>query len=145
MSIRRATPTDIPLLVEIWEQAVRATHHFLPEDDIDLFRPLVRDSYLPSLETWVSLSDDDQPAGFIGLTQASVDMLFVDPARHGQGHGRRLLRHAAGLHGRLTVDVNEQNDEAKGFYLAQGFTVTGRSAVDSLGKPYPILHLKQKA
>ncbi|MBH3440267.1 acetyltransferase [Pseudomonas luteola] len=145
MSIRRATPADIPLLAEIWEQAVRATHYFLPEDDIDFFRPLVRDSYLPSLETWVSLSDDDQPAGFIGLTQASVDMLFVDPARRGQGHGKRLLHHAVGLYGRLAVDVNEQNDGAKGFYLAHGFTVTGRSAVDSLGKPYPILHLKQEA
>jgi putative acetyltransferase len=145
MPIRRATPEDIPLLVEIWERAVRATHYFLAEDDIDFFRPLIQDSYLPSLETWISVSDDNQPVGFIALTQSCVDMLFIEPARHGQGYGKRLLHHAFTLYGHLTVDVNEQNNAATGFYLAQGFIITGRSDIDSQGKPYPILHLSQQA
>ncbi|GEM_PF-4175267 len=35
----------------------------------------------------------------------------------------------------MAIDVNEQNEVALGFYLHCGFEVTGRSAVDGLGKP----------
>ncbi len=41
----------------------------------------------------------------------------------------------------LTTNVNEQNEQAVGFYKKVGFKVTGRSEVDDLGKPYPLLNL----
>ena len=41
----------------------------------------------------------------------------------------------------LTTTVNEQNEQAVGFYKKVGFKVTGRSEVDDLGKPYPLLNL----
>ncbi|TMD66902.1 MAG: GNAT family N-acetyltransferase [Chloroflexi bacterium] len=44
--------------------------------------------------------------------------------------------------GATTVDVNEQNDQALGFYLRMGFVVVGRSELDSNGKPYPLLHMR---
>jgi putative acetyltransferase len=40
------------------------------------------------------------------------------------------------------VDVNEQNDQAVGFYRRMGFEVAGRSAVDGLGQPFPLLHMR---
>ena len=43
---------------------------------------------------------------------------------------------------RRTPAVNEQNPQAIGFYLRMGFEMVGRSAVDSLGKPYPLLHMR---
>ncbi|HVI44780.1 MAG TPA: hypothetical protein VM802_07915 [Chitinophaga sp.] len=36
-----ATETDYPALTNVWEASVRATHHFLAEDDIQYFRPLM--------------------------------------------------------------------------------------------------------
>jgi len=39
------------------------------------------------------------------------------------------------------VDVNEQNDQAVGFYRKMGFTETGRSPTDDDGRPYPLLHM----
>ena len=42
------------------------------------------------------------------------------------------------------VDVNEQNEQAYGFYRHLGFKVIGRDATDASGEPYPILHLKIK-
>ncbi|SPU55612.1 Uncharacterized N-acetyltransferase YjaB [Brevundimonas vesicularis] len=42
----------------------------------------------------------------------------------------------------LTVDVNEQNIQALGFYERLGFKVTSRSAVEGQGRPYPLLHLR---
>lgn len=40
------------------------------------------------------------------------------------------------------VDVNEQNEQAVGFYKRMGFTINGRTDTDGLGKPYPILQMK---
>jgi putative acetyltransferase len=39
------------------------------------------------------------------------------------------------------VDVNEQNEQALGFYRHLGFEVVGRSPLDGQGKPYPLLHM----
>jgi putative acetyltransferase len=69
-------------------------------------------------------------------------MLFVEPARRGQGIGSSLLNHARQRHGTLTLDVNEQNPKARGFYLHHGFKEIGRSATDSAGRPFPLIHLK---
>ncbi|MNN83835.1 putative N-acetyltransferase YjaB [compost metagenome] len=40
------------------------------------------------------------------------------------------------------LDVNEQNAQALGFYLHQGFEVVGRSETDGMGQPYPLLHMR---
>ncbi|TWI54899.1 putative acetyltransferase [Pseudomonas duriflava] len=125
MPLRRAVISDIPQLMMIWERAVRATHHFLPEEGIAFFRPLVRDCYLPTLEVWVSESSKKAAAGFMALTGARLDMLFIDPAYQGQGHGCRLVEQAVRLYGPLTVDVNEQNETAVTFYMGRGFRLMG--------------------
>ena len=40
------------------------------------------------------------------------------------------------------VDVNEQNEQAVGFYLKMGAEVIGSSELDGLGKPFPLLHTR---
>ncbi len=59
----------------------------------------------------------------------------------GCGVGRMLVKHALSMAPELTTNVNEQNEQAVGFYKKVGFKVTGRSEVDDLGKPYPLLNL----
>jgi putative acetyltransferase len=44
--------------------------------------------------------------------------------------------------GATQLDVNEQNEQAVGFYRRLGFEVVGRSAEDGLGQPFPLLHMK---
>lgn len=36
-------PQDYPRVVEVWESSVRATHHFVAESDIQIFKPMVRE------------------------------------------------------------------------------------------------------
>lgn len=144
MPIRKRRPADDAALADLWERSVRATHDFLGEDDIQLFFPLVRDSYLPTLDVWLLELADGTPAGFIGTDQEKVEMLFVEPTHRGQGIGRQLLDHARALQPRLSVDVNEQNPQAHGFYRHYGFEETGRSQTDGQGQPFPIIHMRLK-
>ncbi len=142
--LERIDDNDRQRLVEVWEAAVRATHHFLGEDDIQFFKPLVRDAYLDSVKLACSRDAEGRIQGFIGTAEGKVEMLFVDPALHGQGIGRELLLHAIANEGATAVEVNEQNPQAVGFYLHMGFTVESRSELDGSGKPFPILHLRLK-
>src|SRR5215469_7923700 len=120
MMIREALPDDRGELLDIWLRSVRATHTFLTEDDIQGLLPQVRDAALIALELWVLCSDVGVPVGFVGLSGAKVEALFLAPEYRRQGGGRRLLDHARKLKGPLTVDVNEQNPEAVRFYEACG-------------------------
>ncbi|STM08366.1 putative acetyltransferase [Escherichia coli] len=75
------------------------------------------------------------------LSGQHMDALFIDPDVRGCGVGRVLVEHALSMAPELTTNVNEQNEQAVGFYKKVGFKVTGRSEVDDLGKPYPLLNL----
>jgi putative acetyltransferase len=143
MHIRRAIPADRDVLLDIWLRSVQATHDFVSAEDIQSFIPLVRD-YLASSEPelWVLCSDTGALMGFMGMSGSKMESLFLAPEYHGQGGGRRLVRHAQARHGELTTDVNEQNQGACRFYQACGFVVVGRSELDDTGRPYPLLHMR---
>lgn len=145
MDIRAYAAGDNARLIDIWLAAVRATHHFLSEDDIRFFLPQVREQYLPALEVLVAVDQTGQPTGFAGFSGSKLEMLFVDPASHGFGIGRRLVEHAVALKGPLEVDVNEQNPGAVAFYRKCGFQPVGRSELDGSGKPFPLIHMAQPA
>jgi putative acetyltransferase len=144
LAIRLSCPADRGALLLLWERSVRATHDFLTEADIDFFRPLVGQYFESSTDIWVLADMADVPIGFLGLDGNSIAALFMDPAYFGKGGGRRMVSHAQKLRGGvLTVDVNEQNAAARGFYEALGFSVVDRSPLDDNGRPFPILHMRR--
>lgn len=145
MIIRQANAADYPQLLDLWLRSVRATHHFLQASDIDALLPQLRDVYLPAVELWVAVDTEDRPLGFIGLNETHVEMLFIDPDLRGQGIGRALLDYAHDSRDTLSVDVNEKNPQAVGFYLHYGFVQTGRSPLDGEGRPFPLLHMSLPA
>lgn len=140
MIIRKGLPADNPALTALWRRSVEATHTFLTGEDIRSIEAELETVYLPAVEVWIC-DIGGEPAGFMGLDGAKVEMLFVEPERRGQGVGTRLLDHARRLCGRLLVDVNEQNPQARGFYLRYGFRIVGRSSTDSAGRPFPLIHM----
>jgi putative acetyltransferase len=97
MTIREALPDDRDVLLDIWLRSVRATHTILTEDDIQSLLPVVRDAALPALELWVLCTGAGAPAGFLGLSGAKVEALFVAPER--MRCGGMLLWHARRLKG----------------------------------------------
>ncbi len=140
ISIRRSRHDEGEKLVAVWCRSVDATHHFLSAEYRAELERLVR-SFLPEAPLWVAANVRDEPVGFMLLSGQHMDALFVDPDARGMGVGRLLVEHALSQAPKLTTNVNEQNVQAVGFYKKMGFRVTGRSEVDDLGKPYPLLNL----
>ena len=136
--------SEYPILVEVWEASVRATHDFLKEEDIRYFRPLILNTYLDAVELRCARNGQGEILGFMGVSDNNLEMLFIHPNNRGMGIGRKLLDHAIDKLEVQKVDVNEQNKQAVGFYEHYGFKVVGQSALDASGKPYPILHMKLK-
>jgi putative acetyltransferase len=141
ISVRPVRLSDKDTLFDIWLRAVRATHLFLSEADIDFYSGLVRTEYLPEALLWVAVDDADQPLGFMGMTEDKIDALFVAPEQHGKGVGRTLLAYARQIAPNLSVDVNEQNEAARSFYKRMGFREVGRSERDDRGRAFPIIYL----
>lgn len=140
ISIRRSRQDEGEKLIAIWCRSVDATHHFLSASYRSELEELVR-SFLPEAPLWVAVTEQDEPVAFMLLTGQHMDALFVDPDVRGCGVGKFLVDHAITLAPELTTNVNEQNEQAVGFYKKMGFKVTGRSEVDDLGRPYPLLNL----
>ncbi|MET0330305.1 MAG: GNAT family N-acetyltransferase [Dyella sp.] len=142
LQLRRAEPTDHDALLALWEQSVRATHDFLAEDDIAFYRGFVPRA-LGLLDVCMA-EDAHGIAGFIGVRQTQILMLFVAPTRLRQGIGRRLLHRVIAAHpkARWSVDVNEQNPRACRFYQSYGFVQVKRTELDLSGRPFPLLFLE---
>ncbi|WP_142975380.1 acetyltransferase [Klebsiella aerogenes] len=141
IKIRMSRPSEAEDIIQIWKSSVDATHDFLTTHDRQEIEKEVV-GFFSETPVWVATNDEDLPLGFMFLHDGHLEALFVDAAARGLGVGNQLISHALALHPDLSVDVNEQNQQAVGFYQHLGFQVSGRSGQDSQGRPYPLLHLR---
>lgn len=130
-------------LMGVWENSVRSSHHFLKEEDIEYFRPLIRNQYFFAVELFAIRNEKGRIAAFMGLSEDKIEMLFVLQEEQGKGYGKALVEYAVKECRICKVDVNEDNGQACRFYLRMGYEIIGRDDTDSSGKPFPILHLRR--
>lgn len=135
------TTLIIDTLIIIWEASVRASHHFLTNEDIQKLIPFVKTG-LFHIETLIVAYDDATPIAFMGINSVKIEMLFVTPSHFGKGIGKELVTLSIKQYGIQYVDVNEQNPQAAGFYRHIGFDVFERTKSDEQGNPFPILNMK---
>lgn len=142
MEVLKVNKANYQELIEIWEASVRATHHFLPEESINSLKPLILQHYFDAVELRC-VKQHETIAGFIGVADNNIEMLFVKPHYFGKSIGRNLIQYAAKHLDAFKVDVNEQNPKAIGFYEKMGFKRVGRSELDGQGNPFPLIHMLQ--
>lgn len=142
--LRPSTPADLPALHRVWRRSVEATHDFLAPEHLETLSEVVRDFYLPTTIFLLATDVNDQPVGFLGGEDGTIEALFVDPDWFGKGVGRVLMDEALKRAPVVKLDVNEQNAKARRFYERLGFVVVGRSETDGAGLPYPLLHLERR-
>jgi putative acetyltransferase len=138
--IEPAGKKEYEKLITVWESSVRATHHFLSENDIMTYRSLILTEYFDQVRLY-AVKFEKKVMGFIGINEKSIQMLFIHPEARGKGLGKTLIDFAKDKHDVNTVDVNEQNEQAVGFYEKLGFVTYERTEQDGAGKPFPILSM----
>ncbi|MCW5922385.1 MAG: GNAT family N-acetyltransferase [Saprospiraceae bacterium] len=139
--IAKYTDTDREQILNIWEKSVLATHDFLNPTDFEEIKQLVQTLNFNDFEVYC-LKQNDEVAGFIGLAEQKIEMLFFSPEYIGKGLGRKLTDFALSELKADKVDVNEQNTNAVKFYEKLGFKTYERTEKDDQGKDYPLLRMK---
>ena len=84
MKIEPAQTEDYPALIALWEASVRATHHFLQEEDIATLKPLILEHYFDAVRLYCA-RQDGVIVGFIGVAEGNIEMLFIAPEARGAG------------------------------------------------------------
>jgi putative acetyltransferase len=143
MTIEMPLSKDYEELLNVWEASVRLSHDFLSEEDIQAYKRLIGTDYLKSLSLYC-IKQQGFIAGFLGVDDKLIQMLFVHPTYMKQGVGNALLNFAISVCKTTEVDVNEQNSQALAFYKRFGFEPFERFERDAAGKPFPILSLVLK-
>jgi L-amino acid N-acyltransferase YncA len=93
MNIRPGTAEDAPRAVEIWRDAVKATHAFIRAEHMPAIIAIV-ETMVRELPLIIAEDEAGVPQGFMIFVDGEIDALFVDPAVHGQGFGSALLAEA---------------------------------------------------
>lgn len=137
MTIRPATPTDIPQVLAFIREL--ATFEREPDAVLATEADLLRDGFGPTPRFQCVLAEQDNvPAGFAlwfhsystwrGHHGIRLEDLYVTPSKRGQGIGKALLAHLARVAvdegcPRLEWDVLDWNASAIAVYQAVGATM----------------------
>jgi putative acetyltransferase len=142
-SITGVEASEFSVLTEIWEEAIRATHHFLEEEDFTPLKQKTCIDLLPELEIRAARDADGGILGFCGVHDENLEMLFLRKEARGRGLGRRLMELAIDELGVRSLDVYEENTRAADLYRRRGFVAVDRSPLDDvIDKPHPLLHME---
>jgi putative acetyltransferase len=63
-------------LIKVWESSVRATHHFLSEEDILFYKSLVEGINFNEFDVYCSFTATDELIAFMGVAENKLEMLF---------------------------------------------------------------------
>ena len=134
----------IEQLLEVWEDSVKATHTFLSNEEIENIKKYVPQALKGVSHLVIIENENNIPVAFMGIEERKLEMLFIKNDERGKGLGKRLLIYGIEKYNVNELVVNEQNQNAKGFYEYMGFKAYKRAELDEQGNPYPILYMKLK-
>lgn len=133
----------IQQLLQVWESAVKKTHLFLSDSEIEEIKKYVPQALKHISHLIIAENEHKIPIAFMGVEQQKLEMLFVSSEDIGKGLGKRLLQYGIKHYSINELTVNEQNISAKGFYEHMGFRTYKRTDYDEQGNPYPLLYMKR--
>ena len=143
LEIKEKDSTLIQNLLNVWESSVKATHLFLSDDEIKNIKQYVPRAILEIPILVVAKNEAGNPIGFMGISDKSLEMLFIEDKSRGFGIGKMLLNYGMENYSVNNLTVNEQNPLAQGFYEHMGFRVYKRTELDEQGNAYPLIYMKK--
>ena len=126
--IRKLRKADINSVAEIWLDANRKAHAFIPASYWERNFASVKEK-LPQAEVYV-YETDQGIQGFLGLSGEYIEGLFVSEEAQSRGIGKCLLDCAKDRKPALRLNVYQKNVRAIRFYQREGFQIL-RSGLDA--------------
>jgi putative acetyltransferase len=120
--IRKYKEEEISILVDIWEKSSAIAHPFLDDEFTKMVKIAMKETYLPKSDTWV-FEEKNEIVGFISMLDNEIGGLFILPNHHSKGIGSSLLKHISQFHNELEVEVFDENEIGKPFYVKKGFSL----------------------
>lgn len=78
-------------LVELWEASVRATHHFLSDDEVRQIKTYVPQALNGAAHLLIAENEAGEPIAFLGTENHRLEMLFLSPEVRGKGIGKEIM------------------------------------------------------
>ncbi|WP_330112340.1 GNAT family N-acetyltransferase (plasmid) [Cetobacterium somerae] len=130
--IRRLEKKDIDVVIQIWFEANKRAHDFIPESYwLGKFNE-VKD-ILPQAEVYV-YEIDNEIKGFIGLMDNYIAGIFIASECQSKGIGKELLCYAKEKKKNLSLSVYIKNSRAINFYKRENFKVISENLDENTGE-----------
>ncbi|MGL4977449.1 MAG: GNAT family N-acetyltransferase [Cetobacterium sp.] len=119
--IRKLEKKDIDRVAQIWFEANKEAHNFIPEIYWEGKYEEVK-TMLPEAEVHV-YEVQGEIEGFVGVVDTYIAGIFVSNLFQSRGIGKALLDYIKSDKSALILSVYKRNERAKRFYEREGFKV----------------------
>lgn len=143
--IRKATVSDWPDLMMIFDRSLRSTDNLSEDDWQKLYNRLITYSY-PNFDTYI-YQKNGKSVAYISYWKEEklIKMLYVLPEYINQGIGQKLIKHVIDTYNEtMTIGVKAGNDIAMHIYTKFGFKIIKEEQYDASGIYYPHYVLERK-
>ena len=142
--IRKLQKTDIDTVSQIWLDANRDAHDFIPAEYWENnFLPVKK--MLLQAEVYVYMDErKNRIEGFVGLDQEYIAGIFVRKEARSGGIGKALLDFVKEKKQELTLTVYRKNERAVRFYEREGFQIIDRTVDKSTDEKEYLMKWKGK-
>ena len=142
--IRKLQKTDIDTVSQIWLDANRDAHDFIPAEYWENnFLPVKK--MLLQAEVYVYMDEcKNEIEGFVGLDQEYIAGIFVRKEARSGGIGKALLDFVKEKKQELTLNVYRKNERAVRFYEREGFQIIDRTVDKSTDEKEYLMKWKGK-
>lgn len=83
------TPQVLECLLNIWEDAVRTTHLFLSDAEVNQIKEYVPQALNGVEHLIIAENEHEKVIGFMGTENGRLEMLFLSPTERGKGIRRQ--------------------------------------------------------
>ena len=142
--IRKLQKTDIDTVSQIWLDANRDAHDFIPAEYWENnFLPVKK--MLLQAEVYVYIDEcKNEIEGFVGMDQEYIAGIFVRKEVRSEGIGKALLDFVKEKKQELTLNVYRKNERAVRFYEREGFQIIDRTVDKSTDEKEYLMRWKGK-
>ena len=142
--IRKLQKTDIDTVSQIWLDANRDAHDFIPAEYWENNFLPVKEMLLQA-EVYVYIDEcKNEIEGFVGMDQEYIAGIFLRKEVRSEGIGKALLDFVKGKKQELTLNVYKKNERAVRFYEREGFQIIDRTVDKSTDEKEYLMKWKGK-